>query len=498
VVAGSAKAAVSVEDLRREVEDLRKRLADKNVSGTIGRVDAAAAKKYGPNAPVSTKTGKLEIGGLLQLWNYNRLDDDHNDVFGTGTSEARDNQGYGVRRTELRFSIDIHENISAFLMIDPAQETASLTPIPSNQGLFKSRPFVSPEFDAVNGPGLGSTSEIAAVQTGAGRANTLLQDAYINYHGVVPHHDFQLGQFRPPMGEEGTRDSGYLDFVERAMVTQLNETRDLGLQVHGTWWNDRFQYWAGVFNSAGNFFGTAGNFSNRSDDNDEKDFAGRLLVRPIWNCGPWGSLELGYAGQFGRHGEAAGADPVNTPVNGLNRDETAAIRQAAWFMYKPMGPVRGWWLRGEWGYQKDRATPLSVGALALGSGDNGEQTSPNPFSRQGWFVSTGYKLNESVFADRLSKGGFWNKLMQPVEFVFRYESFSNIITEDLVQPDTHTDVFNTRVFTGGVNYYIVDYKYRVQVNYMNVNERENKINNAARNFEEVNNDVLMFSYQILF
>ena len=502
----SARAGTTVDDLRKEVEDLRKRVNQKEAAKpVIGKIDNALASKYGPNAEVTTKAGRLEIGGLLQLWSFDGRGRDSKDVFGTGTGETIDNGNNAIRRTELRFTIDIHENVTAKIVIDPNRESITFQRVPSNQGLFKSKPFVGPEYDAVNGPGLGSTAEVAAVQNGSGTANRMLEDAYINYHGVLPHHDVTVGQFKPRMGEEGPRESGNLDFVERAMVTQLNCERDLGLQVHGAWWDDRFQYWTGVFDGAGNYFGTGGvqvfgngQFGNRSDDNDEKDFLASFLVRPIWNKGVWGSLELGYSGEWGTHGESAGSNPTDAPVNGLNRDQTAAIRHAAWFMYKPMGPVRGWWMRAEWGYQKDRSVPDSVAAFALGSGPNGEQAAPNPFHRQGWYASTGYKFSESIWAERLEANNFFCRLIRPMEFVARYETFQNIITEDLVQPDTHTDEFATKVLTLGVNAYEAGYRHRVQYNYMFVNETENKTNNTSRSLREVKNNVWMVSYQLMF
>ena len=505
-------AASNIDELRSEVEDLRKRINDKPAATSTAHIESMVGNKYGPSKEVGTKNGKLTLGGLLQVWNYS-IKNDHADVFGRrtntvgtgGTSEASDNNGYRIRRAELKFTLDIHENITAVVMLDAARDATSFAALPSNQGNFKSKAAVAPEFDAANGPGLGSTAAVAGVQNGSGQAGRLLQDAYINYHDFVPHHDFTIGQFFPPTGEEATRNSAYLDFAERAMVTQVSHLRDIGVQVHGSWWDDdgkqngRVQYWAGLFNTPGTFFGTGGDFQNRSDDNDSKDFSGRILVRPLWNCGVWGNLELGLSGQFGTHGEAGDLTGDGTgPINGLNRLSTSAVREAAWVFYKPMGPVRGWWLRSEWGYQKDRATPLSVNAFALGSGPNGEQAAPNPFHRDGWYFSTGYKLTDSVFGDRLSKGGFWNNLLQPVEFAFRYETFQNIVTEDLVKPDTHTDLFSTTVWTAGVNYYLKAYNARVQVNYILVNEQEDKVNQAARGFEEVKNNAFVVTYQVAF
>jgi len=497
-VSQSVQAQTTVEDLREQVAAMRRQLASQKVD-PIGKVDAGTAAKYGGgvNNPVTTKAGKLNISGLLQIWNYS-IENDRKDYFTTGTSRSRDNNGYRIRRSEIKFTMDIHENISGVIMIDPAREAASYAPLPSNQGTFKSKPFYGPEFFSNEDPGPGSTAEVANVQSGAGAVPTILQDAYINYHGVVPHHDFTIGQFKRPIGEEGTRHSGYLDFAERAMVSQDGDLRDLGVQVHGSWWDDRFQYWGGVFNGAGDLFGTQGQLQNRSDTNDEKDFAFRALVRPLWNKGCWGSMELGASTLYGIHGEESNADPINNPVNGLNRNETTALRHAAWGMYKPMGPVRGWWMRGEYGYQRDRAAPNAVGVFGLGDGELGEQTGGNTISRDGFYIATGYKLTDSIFADRLSRGGFFNNLLQPVEFAFRYEKFGNLLSEDLNKPNSHTDIFQTDVLTVGVNYYVKAFNSRVQVNYMIVNEEENKTNRAARNFQEVNNNVFIFTYQVMF
>ena len=84
-----------------------------------------------------------------------------------------------------------------------------------------------------------------------------MEDAWINYHGVIPHHDFYIGQMKPFVGEEGIRSSAQLDFVERSFCGLLDDRYDLGAAFHGTWWDDRFQYWGGVYDGAGNFFGSA-------------------------------------------------------------------------------------------------------------------------------------------------------------------------------------------------------------------------------------------------
>jgi hypothetical protein len=490
------------EDLRKEIDDLRRQLNnDGSAQATINTVDALnnaqGAPLDGPNK-VTTKSGNLQIGGLLQIWET-QIFKDNRDVFSNRGGGVLDNSGRRIRRAELKLTMDIHENITTVVMFDPAREATSYPGIP-NQGLFKSSPTINSDR---NGAYTTGPTIVNQVQTGAGEGNRILQDAYINIHGIIPHHDVTVGQFKPPAGEEGVRSSANLDFVERAMVNQLNDLRDLGAQIHGSWWEDcetkigRIQYWAGVFDGAGNYFNTAGDFQNRSDDNNSKDVAGKLMVRPIWSDNLIGRLELGVWGQFGKHGES-GDHSVDgsAPVNGLDRLKTNAYRFGAWAMYKPMGCLRGMWARGEFGEVRDRTSPFTVDAFGLGSGPNGEQASPNPFKRQGWYMAAGYKLTDSIFASRLSKGNFFNRLVEPVEFVARYESFENILVENAANPDQLTDLYRTRIFTAGVNYYVNAYKHRIQVNYMNVEESVNA--NQHPGLRGAGDNMLVVSYQIQF
>src|SRR6185295_17169797 len=192
----------------------------------------------------------------------------------------------------MRFKFDINECISSFIMIDNAREAEGFPQMPSSLGNVKKQNFVSPEFNTANGPaGAVNTAFIAASQNGAFKAGppSLLQDAFINYHGAIPHHDITVGQFRARNGEEGSRDSGLLDFAERSMVGFQGENRDLGISLHGSFWrkdctdrDGRFQYWLGVFDAAGTYF-EPGKNQNRPESNDFKDINAALMVRPLWD-----------------------------------------------------------------------------------------------------------------------------------------------------------------------------------------------------------------------
>jgi hypothetical protein len=431
--------------------------------------------------------------------------------------EGLDNDTFAVRRARLNFTMDIHENIQAFIEIDPAAEWAYRVSPTFNNGLYKRLPGTNSVYaeDGTVGQGLdladslGGLSQLDNAATGGGLANELLIDAYIKFHGLIPHHEFTIGQFRPHFGWEGMQDPAALDFVERAMCTTQNADRDLGVQVHGFWWGDdvtnsRFHYWFGGVNGAGNFFGSSGSPSNRGDDNDAKDFFVTVMLQPLVDE-LWGTIELGYSARFGTHGESGdktvdGSDPVS----GLMRKRTAAIKQAGWASYHPGGPVKGLWFRGEYTYIKDRNAPFSVldvggnasWATAFNAGSAVFQGAPNPINTEGWFVSMGYNLGKSIWADDMN--GDVLKFVKPLEFVFRYQAFGNIMLADQSHADGRTDIFQTEVLTAGFNYYIKGNNAKIQFNYNWVDEPDNNANSTIRGIREVNNDSAVVNFQVAF
>ncbi|MCW8129045.1 MAG: hypothetical protein KIS92_01555, partial [Planctomycetota bacterium] len=384
------------------------------------------------------------------------------------------------------------ENVTGVVMIDPARPTAGRPAFPTNVGLF-SRTGVTATY----------SGDVSSPANNAGLR--MFQDAYINYHGVVPHHDFQIGQYKPFLGEEGIRSSAALDFVERSMIGQLGDKRDLGLTAHGTWWDDRFQYWLGVFNGAGDYFGTRGaDYQNRVDDNDDKDFTFRLLVRPLWKNETWGSLEIGGSGQMGMKGEAGGikGPGAATTSDGLGVQRNWASKYQGWISYAPGGPAQGWWIKGEYAWFKDRPGPGTVatwGATGYANGGTVATDYRNPVGAEGFYIATGYKISDSVWKD--SAPGW----LKNFEIVLRYEQFENILVADIVDPRRRTDVFATDVWTGGFNYYIKGNNAKIQVNYHVVDSPDAGSTTslqgrtqatAPRHFRGVDNDSLVVNFQV--
>jgi phosphate-selective porin OprO/OprP len=98
-----------------------------------------------------------------------------------------------------------------------------------------------------------------------------LTDGYgeLNYW---PEFRVRGGQFKVPFSFEELTSSRFIDFVERSVVNNLVPARDLGAMFHGSLFGGTLDYSAGIFNGTG---------QNTSDNNDSKDYAGRLLVRPF-------------------------------------------------------------------------------------------------------------------------------------------------------------------------------------------------------------------------
>ncbi|HLX59849.1 MAG TPA: porin [Planctomycetota bacterium] len=500
-----------IEQLRMELNQVRAERYSPPPQDVIQGVDTSVHRSWEQcntdcgGLPVTTRHGKLVIGGLVQVW-YQAIQNDSRGwengpaVLGSspapfGNNQTRDNDTFRVRRAELTFDMCLTEQISSHVRIDPAAQALGFPGVPSNQA-----PFFNAGFANVNSAQAQAGQNCPAgtlcnagignqfndiVRNGGCDACNLLEEAYINYHDLcwLPCHDIQVGEMKRKLGEEGTRDNGMLDFCERAMITQIADDYDLGLQIHGSFFCDRLQYWAGVFDGAGTAFQSR---SNRPDDNDAKDVTGTIMGRPFWDSGCWGSLELGYSGLIGRGGESAGNDPITNPSPGLNERPTVHSNQYAWIYYAPGAAASGLWFRGEYGTYRDRFAPGQV-VTGLFNYTN----DPQPFNIQGWYGAVGYKLCSTPYAQCLP---CWAK---PFEFAYRHEVMGNLFYENLADPNRKVNVFNTSVDTVGVNYYLKDHLAKIQVNYNFVHEQHNG-NTGDRQVREVRNDNLVVSFSVMF
>jgi len=84
-----------VQELKKEIEALRKdKAASKPMASS--NVDKAIDNKYGPNATVTTKEGKLTISGLVQIWYQHIQNDNHGRFFDSGAFPGVSNLPMGA------------------------------------------------------------------------------------------------------------------------------------------------------------------------------------------------------------------------------------------------------------------------------------------------------------------------------------------------------------------------------------------------------------------
>ena len=507
--------AEEIKQLRSELSQVKNAQPAPAPQEVLNSIDTTIGRNWESDGsggnPVVTRNGKLVIHGLVQVW-YQYIENDSRGwengvaVLGSspasfGNNETRDNDTFRIRRAEICFDYAVNDNINAHVMIDPAAMALGFPGVPSNQA-----PFYNAGFQSVTGgngqfgqgcstsmTGAGTTLCTAGignpynqiVANGGSDCSKLLEEAYINYHNIcfAPNHDVQIGQMKRKLGEEGTRDNAELDFAERAMITQVADDYDLGVQIHGSYFCNRLQYWVGMFDGAGTAFQSR---ANRPDDNDKKDFTGSILGRPIWEHCTWGSLELGYSGLFGKGGESAGADPILTPNDGLNRKQVAHSNQYAWLYYAPGAALKGFWFRSEWGQYRDRFAPGEV-VTGLFNYTN----DPKPFNIYGYYGAIGYKLGQTPYANCLP---WWAR---PAEFAYRHEQMENLFYQNLSDTNRGLDVFRTTVDTVGLNYYLKGHQAKLQLNYNFVHEQHDH-STGDRQLREVRNDNLVLNFQVAF
>jgi phosphate-selective porin len=124
-------------------------------------------------------------------------------------------------------------------------------------------------------------------QTEFGGTGVKLVDAYAAYK-LADYLKFNAGQFKIPFSLESLTGDAQLEFIDRSQVIEAlagrskdvignQQGRDIGIQITGSFVkvDDRylFDYSLGIFNGSG--------YDVTADNNDHKDFGGRLAFHPI-------------------------------------------------------------------------------------------------------------------------------------------------------------------------------------------------------------------------
>lgn len=505
IVALFATMTVHAEISMAEFEAMKKEMSDMRMqmNGMHGQempvmssVDTMLTGQTAPNQAVTTGIGKLKIGGLLQVWYY-AAERDTQGLFSNSTAGVVDHNiavsgnSFQVRRAEVNFTMDIHENVTAYIMTDFAREADAfrgqfMQLAGSNQGFVKA----------------GIDNKIGAP---VGSAPAILQDAVINFHGIVPHHDLSVGQMLPYFSQEDFNPNGWLDFVERSWIGNFYP-RDTGAVLHGAWWCDggggpyegagnsgRIQYWLSAFNSPGYY--QDGATQDHADDNASKDFLGRLMVRPLWSdC--WGHLELSGAAGFGKHGST----PLNqavTDINGVGdangnpflngAHKTTGQRYSGYAEYRPGDFLSGLWLKGEYAWVKDSTANVPGTTGLFDPAGNGPPDHYEPFVTTGFYVSAGYDLG----ASKMHCIPCWAK---GFEFDVRYQRYTNVWTQNEATP-YKVSTYATKQGTAGINYAIRGHHdCKIQANYDIVEDPRGP---ADFQFHQVHNNVFSMNFQVM-
>src|SRR5271170_976974 len=130
-----------------------------------------------------------------------------------------------------------------------------------------------------------------------GQGKVTLQDAYLN----ITYFDYaslRTGKFKAPLDLERLQSDRDLEFSERSEIQNLVPNRDTGFTLHGRLLDGRVFYDAALMNGVPN--NTASDATDL-DNNDGKDFVGRMFTTPFeigeneWLKG----LGFGFAGSYG-------------------------------------------------------------------------------------------------------------------------------------------------------------------------------------------------------
>lgn len=144
-----------------------------------------------------------------------------------------------------------------------------------------------------------------------GDGKAVLQDAFIEYTRYEAAQ-FRVGKFREPVGLEMLQSAKDLLFMERGLPTNIVPIRDVGAMLSGQFMGGVLNYQVGIFN------GVRDGASGDSDNNDDKDVAGRLWVQPFKLTKIAALQGLGF-GVAGTYGEETGLPPeYKTPAQQIS------------------------------------------------------------------------------------------------------------------------------------------------------------------------------------
>lgn len=162
--------------------------------------------------------------------------------------------------------------------------------------------------------------DIAPVAGGFANENgsARLREGWVDWR-KYPAFGLKAGLWKEPFSVQQLSSSAFIDLIERSAMDRLTPSYDVGVAAYGKPWDPYLSYEVGVFN---------GNGYNTRDNNDDKDVAARIVLKPFgasedkWAKGL--QLGLGFTegnceGTFGN---------ISSPSTGTSFLQTAAATQA--------------------------------------------------------------------------------------------------------------------------------------------------------------------------
>jgi phosphate-selective porin OprO/OprP len=236
----------------------------------------------------------------------------------------------------------------------------------------------------------------------------VLQDAWLNIH-YYPQGIFQIGKFKGPFDLERLQSDRDLEFSERSEIQNLVPNRDTGVQLFSnSLLGGRLNYQLAFMNGVPD--NTAADPTTDVDNNDGKDFYGRVFTTPFslsensWLKG----LGAGFAGSYGDE-------------RGSTIDTMKTYGTSTWFSYASGVTASGLRARLEpQGY-------YYVGPLGLMAEYAQESQSLNLFTKKGsspfprlinrtdTFTNTGYFAQASYFLTGENASYSWVKPKHPFD-----------------------------------------------------------------------------------
>lgn len=172
--------------------------------------------------------------------------------------------GFGIKSKDGKFDLKIKGYVQAdgrFYLGDERNPAVNAFTLRRVRPVFEGKLFGNTDFRIMPDFGGGSAT---------------IQDAYIDFK-QWQKVQIRAGKFKSPFSLERLQSGTATTFIERAFNSSLAGNRDIGLDIHGDFYDGAISYDLAVMN------GATDGASVDTDTNDGKDVIGRVFTHPFKN-----------------------------------------------------------------------------------------------------------------------------------------------------------------------------------------------------------------------